>query len=248
MYSDFAYVYDRLMQDIDYLKLVEYIEVLISEYGSRKPKLVLDLACGTGNLTLQLARRGYDMIGIDMSSDMLNCALEKSMELELSPLWVCQDMRSFELFGTVDAILCTMDSLNYITDFDDLKSVFRLVNNYLNPGGVFIFDMNTPYKLEKILGNNFFYEILEDITYIWQNSYDPNNRVCTFDLTFFVKESERLYRRLEEEQKQKAWNFNEVAAALEESGLKLMKIFDEYTQNPPSETSERCFFIAGIPD
>jgi len=248
MYSDFAYVYDRLMRDIDYSKLADYIEVLLSDYGRIKPKLMLDLACGTGSLTLEFAKRGYDMIGIDVSPDMLNCALEKSMELKVSPLWVCQDMRNFELYGTVDAVICTLDSLNYITDFSDLKSIFRLVKNYLNPGGLFIFDLNTPYKFENILGNNFFYEIGEDIAYIWQNTYNPDTRICTFDLTFFVREKGRLYERIEEEQQQKAWSFDEVKAALDESDLKLVKIFEEYTQNPPSEKSQRCFFIAGLQD
>ncbi|NLM11807.1 MAG: class I SAM-dependent methyltransferase [Clostridiaceae bacterium] len=246
MYSDFAYVYDRLMRDIDYSKLADYIEVLFSEYGAIKPKLLLDLACGTGNLTLEFARRGYDMIGIDISPDMLNCALEKSVNAQVSPLWVCQDMRSFELYGTVDAVVCTMDSLNYIIEICDLKSVFALVKIYLNPGGLFIFDMNTQYKFENILGDNIFYEIGEDITYIWQNIYNRDTRICTFDLTFFVKESGQLYKRLEEEQKQKAWSVNEVKAALDESGLKLIKVFDEYTLNPPSEKSERCFFITGL--
>lgn len=248
MYSDFAYVYDRLTRDIDYSKLADYIEVLFSEYGTKKPELLLDLACGTGSLTLEFAGRGYDMIGIDVSPDMLNCALEKSMDLQASPLWVCQDMRNFELYGTVDAVICTMDSLNYITEFDDLKSIFRLIKNYLNPGGLFIFDMNTPYKFENVLGDNIFYEICDDITYIWQNTYNRDTRICTLDLIFFVKESGQLYKRLEEEQKQKAWSFNEVKAALEESGLKLIEILEEYTQNPPSEKTERCFFVAGLPD
>ncbi|AGC67389.1 methyltransferase type 11 [Thermoclostridium stercorarium subsp. stercorarium DSM 8532] len=244
MYSDFAYVYDLLTKDVDYSKMADYIESLFSEYMAEKPKLLLDLACGTGSLTLELAKRGYDMIGIDASEDMLNCAVEKSGEAQVFPLWVCQDMRNFELYGTVDAILCTLDSLNYITDYGELKLVFSLVRNYLNPGGLFIFDMNTPYKLESILGNNFFYEIGEDIAYIWQNTYDRDTRICSFDLTLFVKESGDLYKRFEEEQQQKAWNFEEVKSALQEAGLKLMGIFDEYTKNPPRENSERCFFVA----
>lgn len=247
MYRDFAYVYDRLMANIDYSKLADYIEALFSDYSAKKPGLVLDLACGTGSLTLEFAKRGYDMIGIDMSTDMLNCAMEKSMELNVSPLWVCQDMRNFELYGTVDAVICTMDSLNYITEYSDLKSVFSLVRDYLNPDGVFVFDMNTPYKYENVLDNNVFYEIYDDIAYIWQSTYNASDRICNFDLTFFVRESDELYRRLEEEQQQKAWNSDEVKAALEESGLTLINVFDEYTQNPPSEKSERCFFIAGLP-
>jgi len=244
VYSDFAYVYDRLTQDVDYSKMADYIELLFSEYAIDKPKLLLDLACGTGSLTLELARRGYDMIGIDSSADMLNCALEKSADLEVSPLWVCQDMRSFELYGTVDAIVCTLDSINYLTDFDDLLSVFRLVKNYLNPRGLFIFDINTPYKFENILRDNFFCEVREDIAYIWQNSYDPAAKICTFDLTFFVRETDDLYRRLDEVQQQKAWSYEEIKAALADAGLRLVNMHDQYTLEPPDEKSERCFFIA----
>lgn len=247
MYCDFAYVYDRLMRDMDYSKLADYIEALFLEYGSKKPGLLLDLACGTGSLTVEFAKRGYDMIGVDISPDMLNCALEKSAELGVSPLWVCQDMRNFELYGTVDAVVCTMDSLNYITDFSDLKSVFRLVKNYLNPGGLFVFDMNTPYKYENVLGDNVFYEIGDEISYIWQSGYNPDDRICSFDLTFFVKESGQLYKKIEEGQKQKAWRIEEVKAALGESGLKPVEVLEEYTRKPPSGKTLRCFFIAGLP-
>lgn len=244
MYSDFAYVYDLLMQDVQYAKWADYIETLFRSFCTRKPELVLDLACGTGNLTLEMAKRGYDMIGIDMSSDMLSCAMDKSAEYGVSPLWVCQDMREFELYGTVDAILCTMDSLNYIEDESDMKLIFRLACNYLNPGGLFIFDMNSPYKLEHVLGNNLFYEIRDDITYLWKSEYHAEARKCSYDLTFFVKETEDIYRRLEEEQQQKAWTIGEVEQTLKESGLELLNVYDAFTKTPPSSKSERYFYIA----
>lgn len=244
MYSDFAYIYDRLTQDVDYPKIADYIEVIFSRHGNRKPRLLLDLACGTGSLTVELAKRGYEMIGIDESPDMLNCAAEKSEGLGNQILWVCQDMRNFELYGTVDAVICTLDSLNYITGYDDLKSVFRLVENYLNPGGLFIFDINTPYKYENVLADNFFYEIGEDITYVWQSSYYRDRGICAFDLTFFVRENGDLYRRIEEEQEQRAWNPGEIKTALGEAGLRLLSVYDAYTFDPPREKSERCFFIA----
>ena len=248
MYRDFAYVYDELMKDIDYSKLADYIEELMLEHADIKPALVLDLACGTGSLTLQFAQRGYDMIGIDLSEDMLNCAFEKSMELGLSPLWVRQDMRSFELYGTVDAILCATDSLNYITNNYDLRKVFGLVRNYLNPGGVFIFDMNTPYKLENKLGNNIFYEIHDHIAYIWQNLYNGDTRICTFDLTFFIKQPNQLYSRVEEVQYQRGWTIDEITQALDESGLKLIKILEALTQHSPSGETQRYVYIAKLAD
>ena len=136
-----------------------------------------------------------------------------------------------------------MDSLNYILYKKDVKKLFKNVHNYLNPGGLFIFDINTPYKFKNIFKNNVFYDVSDEITYIWQNSYDPATGICTFDLTFFVRESGELYRRLEEEQQQRAWSFEEIKAALGESGLKLIDILEQYTLNPPDEKSERCFFV-----
>jgi len=125
MYGDLSLVYDLLMDDVDYSQWADYIEALFEKYAV-KPEIILDLACGTGSLTLELAKRGYDMIGIDISPEMLNRAVEKTDLSGVSPLWVCQDMRSFELYGTVDAIVCTMDSLNYILDMNDVRNVFRL--------------------------------------------------------------------------------------------------------------------------
>ncbi len=247
MYSDFAYVYDLLMQDIQYTQWADYIESLFQKFCIMKPELVLDMACGTGNLTLELAKRGYDMTGIDMSPDMLSCAMEKSAECGISPLWVCQDMRAFELYGTMDVILCTMDSLNYLLNAADMTQVFRLVRNYLNPGGLFVFDMNTPYKLEHVLGNNLFYEIRDDITYLWRNEYLPTEKICNFDLTFFVREAEDIYRRLEEEQQQKAWSVEEVRRLLQKAGLELLDVYGAFTQDAPSDQTERVFYITRRP-
>lgn len=153
-YTDFAYIYDKLI-DQDYEKWADYIEEIFKKHGV-KPNLVLDLGCGTGSITNILAKRGYDMIGVDLSPDMLNVARDKALEENLDVLYLCQDIREFELYGTVDAIICTLDVLNYITKPEDLRLVFSLVKNYLNPDGIFIFDINTEYKLKNVLGNNTF--------------------------------------------------------------------------------------------
>jgi SAM-dependent methyltransferase len=244
MYGDFAYVYDLLMKDVSYPKWADYAEALFKKYCLKKPKLILDMACGTGNLTIEMAKRGYDMTGIDISIDMLSCAMEKSTQLGLSVLWVCQDMRSFELYGTMDAIICGMDGLNYIIDSTDLAKVFSLVNNYLDPYGIFIFDMSTPFKLEKTLGNNLFYEIHDNIAYLWENKFNKKDETCTLDLTFFINEYEDMYRRIEEKQVQKAWHIDDVLSTLEKSGLEPLGVFDAFTENPPEKTSQRYFYIA----
>lgn len=242
MYDNFAYIYDKLMYDVDYVMWTDYIEKLIEKYSDKKPELVLDLGCGTGSLCIELAKRGYSMTGIDLSTDMLVCAREKSLLEKTDVLFLNQDMREFELYGTEDLILSMMDSINYITDSNDLIKVFKLVNNYLNPEGLFIFDVNTEYKISKVLNDNVFYDLGEDISYIWQNEYDEVSRICSFDITFFVKEGE-LYRRYEEYHEERAYSINEIESALKEAGLELINKHHEFTLSNPKTKSERVFFV-----
>lgn len=241
MYKNFAYVYDKLMYDVDYAAWADYIEEIFKKQGL-KPGLVLDLGCGTGSLCMEMAKRGYDMIGIDLSEDMLSCARDKSSAAGLDILYLNQDMTEFELYGTVDAILCLMDSINYVTSKKDVKKVFKLVKNYLNPGGLFIFDINTEYKLENILGNNVFYDVGEDITYIWQNRYDRRSATCEFDLTFFVKE-EDTYRRYEELHLERAYPVEEMKQLIKESGLVLEGVYNDLSFKRRTAKSQRVFFL-----
>ena len=146
-YEEFSLVYDKLTEDVDYKSRADYIEEIFARYSKTKPVLIADLACGTGSMCLELDNRGYDMIGIDASSDMLDVALKKSEGRKI--LYLNQDICDFELYGTVDAALCLLDSINHLTEDGDLDSLFSLFNNYLNPEGLFIFDVNTKYKFEK---------------------------------------------------------------------------------------------------
>jgi len=241
IYSNFAYIYDKLMYDIDYSKWADYIEEIF-KINNRKPSLVLDLGCGTGNFCIEMAKRRYDMIGIDMSLDMLNCAKSKSEEQGMNILYLNQDMTNFELFGTVDVIVCLMDSLNYILYKRDIKRMFKLVRNYLNPDGIFIFDINTPYKFENVLSENVFYDISDEATYIWQNYYNKKSKVCEFELTFFIKYCED-YKKFDEIHYERSYERSELKELINGSGLKLLNIYDELKLSKPSRKSQRNFFV-----
>lgn len=214
-YTDFAYIYDKLI-DQDYEKWADYIEELFRKYN-KKPKLVLDLGCGTGSITNILAKRGYDMIGVDLSADMLNVAKDKATVENLDILYLCQDIREFELYGTVDAIICTLDVINYITDPKDLDRVFALVKNYLNPDGIFIFDINTEHKLRNVLGNNTFINEEENIFYTWENEYADG--ISNQYLSFFAECENGLYERFDETHIQRAYTASEIKDLLTKNSM-----------------------------
>lgn len=242
-YSSFAAVYDMFMDNIPYDRWCNYAASLLSEYGVPSG-LVLDLGCGTGSLTERLAAMGYEMIGVDLSEDMLQIALEKRERSGLDILYLQQDMRAFELFGTVRAVISICDSINYLLCTKDMTKVFRLVNNYLDPSGVFIFDLNTEYKYREILGTATFAEDREDGSFIWENEYSEEERMNEYDLSLFIKEGNGLYRKYRETHYQRAYSLKEVRAALEEAGMEFVAAYDAFTKEPVREDSERIYIIA----
>jgi SAM-dependent methyltransferase len=243
-YRNFAQVYDLFMEDTPYDEWVEYLKSLWERYN-HKPKLIADLGCGTGTITRILAKDGYDMIGIDLSEDMLAVAREKASEREQDILYLLQDMREFELYGTVDCIISLFDSINYITEKDDLFEVFKLVNNYLEPGGLFIFDVNTEYKFENILSSNTFAQTSEEAAYIWENFYDKEEKINEYYMNFFIKQHNgQAYERFEEFHYEKAYSIQEITFLLEKSGLKLLDVFDAFTFAKPKKDSQRLYFVA----
>ncbi len=242
MYQDFAYLYDALQQDVPYEQFAEYYVKIIEKFGGEKG-LCLDLGCGTGNMSMLLDSLGFDVIGVDSSVDMLEVAREKAMEEERSILFLNQDMTSFELYGTVAVVVSTLDCVNYITDEKALLEVFKLVNNYLDPNGLFIFDINSEYKLEHILGDNTYVSDDEDIFYSWQNSYDRKKKICTFDLTFFEKD-EDVYYRYDETHYERAYSIDEIKTLLEKAGMEVVGVYDNLSFNAPVDKSERIFFVA----
>lgn len=241
IYGDFAYLYDRLMRDVDYRQWADYIEEICVRNGL-KPELMADLGCGTGSFCLEMSKRGYDMIGIDQSAEMLSCARQKALEAGADILFLNQDMTSFELYGTVDVITSLMDSVNYVTYKRDLNRLFKLAANYLNPGGLFVFDINTPFKFRNVLSDNTFGETEQDVAYIWQNYYDSKTRLCRFDLTFFVSEGDR-YRRFDEVQYERCYEEAELSNMLAAAGFRALSVYDALRFRKPPENCERMFFV-----
>lgn len=242
-YTSFARVYDTFMDNVPYGEWSEYVTGLLRKYGITDG-LVLDLGCGTGSLTELLAAKGYDMIGVDYSEDMLEIAQEKRAESGHDILYLLQDMREFELYGTVRAVVGICDSLNYMMSEDELRQVFLLVNNYLDPGGIFIFDMNTPYKYRELLGDATIAENREECSFIWENTWYEEERVNEYDLTIFEKEENGLFRRYAETHFQKAYEIETVKRLLREAGMEFMSVYDAFTEEAPKEDSERVYFIA----
>mgnify|MGYP005898605385 FL=1 len=242
-YSSFASVYDQFMDNVPYEEWAEYLTGLLGEYQVHDG-LVLDLGCGTGSLTEILAKKGYDMIGIDNSEDMLQIAMEKRADSGLDILYLLQDMREFELYGTVAAVVSICDSMNYLTDYEDLVQTLKLVNNYLDPQGVFIFDMNTVHKYRDLIGDRTIAEARAECSFIWDNDYDPETKINEYDLTLFIQEEDDLYRRFVETHYQKAYELEEVKRAIAEAGMKFVTVYDAFTRKAPDENSERVYFIA----
>lgn len=241
-YTGFASVYDAFMDNVPYEEWAEYLCGLLKDYGV-PDGLVLDLGCGTGSLTEILARRGYDMIGVDNSQDMLQIAMEKRAESGLDILYLCQDMREFELYGTVAAIVSICDSMNYLTEYEELVQTLKLVNNYLDPQGIFIFDLNTLYKYREIIGDRTIAESREECSFIWDNAFDEETRINEYDLSLFIQEEDDLYRRFDETHYQRAYTMDEIRQAVSEAGMEWVAAYDAFTREEPKEDSQRVYVV-----
>lgn len=247
-YTGFAAVYDRFMEETPYDVWCENIVRELTRHGIRDG-LVLELGCGTGCMTELLAKKGYDMIGIDLSDEMLNLAISKREKSGYDILYLNQDMREFELYGTVRAVVSVCDSINYLLEDADLTACFRLVNNYLDPGGIFMFDFNTKYKYETI-GDATIAENREECSFIWENFYDKESCINAYDLTLFVRNEEvtecgqELFLRFSEEHFQKGYTLEEMKKLLKEAELEFVAAYDADTLSGVTDTSERIYCIA----
>ena len=257
-YSDFAEVYDEFMDNTPYEEWCGTLESLIEKYGVSKPvrcekpedalsserNLVLDLGCGTGTLTELMYQRGYDMIGVDNSPSMLNIAMKKKEKSGSEILYLLQDMRELELYSTVGTVFSVCDSLNYILEKDELTDIFKLVNNYLYPGGLFIFDFNTEYKYREIIGDATIAENREDCSFIWENYYDEGSSLNEYELTVFVRKDGDVFRRFTENHIQRGYRVEEMLGIVEEAGLEIVEYMDADNKGGVTDESERVYVIA----
>lgn len=239
-YENFVRVYDELMDNVPYEEWAQFILNLLQDRKITEG-LVLELGCGTGKLMTLLGKAGFDMIGVDNSVEMLQIAREKTSQ---DFLYLLQDMREFELYGTVKAVISVCDSVNYITKKEELRKVFQLVNNYLDPEGLFIFDFNTEYKYRELIGETVIAEDREDVSFIWFNEYDEESHLNDIDLKVFVQEEGNIYRKFQEEHIQRGYTLDEIKQLLEESGLIFLEAYEEYTMQAPQPDSGRIVVVA----
>ena len=242
-YESFARVYDELMDDVPYDAWCSFLKDRLAEEGICDG-LALELGCGTGKMMERMAEAGYDMIGVDSSLDMLQIARERSQTLPYSLLYLLQDMREFELYGTVRTVFSICDSVNYILDPKELVRVFRLVSNYLDPGGIFLFDFNTEYKYRDVMGETTIAEDRDDVSFIWYNEYDREEHLNYIDLNVFVREDGDLFRKFAEQHVQRGYELEVMKRLIGKSGLAFLAAYDDYTLKPAGPDSERIVVLA----
>ena len=266
-YSDFAYIYDELMDNTPYSEWCRLLDSLIGEYGVSKKidrnveledheytheeilesekNLVLDLGCGTGTLTEMMYKLGYDMIGVDYSSQMLEIAQNKRAESGSEILYLNQDMRELDMYSTVGTVFSVCDSVNYLLEDKEVVATFSLVNKFLYPCGIFIFDFNTVHKYQDVIGDSTIAESRDDCAFIWDNYYDEESHINEYDLSIFIKNKEPdEFRRVVETHYQRGYSLDEMLELVRKSGLEPVKVFDAESYEEPDEESERIFVVA----
>lgn len=243
-YNDFAFIYDELMNDVDYGKWVDYIEEIIKRKNT-KVQNILELACGTGNLTIPLTKKGYDIAGIDISFEMLNVAREKAQKDDVELVLLQQDIGELEFdVENLDCVLCGCDGFNYLTYDDEMENCFSKVYELLREDGLFIFDISSFFKLSTTLGNNIYGENRDNISYMWQNYFDEEENLVDMELAFFVKDENGKYDKFTETHKQRAYTEREIKTFLKFAGFTDIEVFSDFNFDKPQKESERIFFVA----
>ena len=242
-YGIFSYSYDILTENVEYEKIAHKVCSLLHKNGV-DGGLLLDLGCGTGTLSFLLEKCGYDIIGVDASEDMLMVANEKKYEEESSAMFLCQKAEELDLFGTIDCAVSCLDTINHIESLEKIEKAFSLVSLFMNMNGIFIFDMNTPYKHKTVLGNNTFIYDMDEVYCAWQNTLDEANQKTVIDLDFFIKdEDDECYERYSESFSEYIYNIDDIVDITKRCGFTILETNDDYSENPVNETTERITFV-----
>jgi len=243
MYESFASFYDVLTSDIDYGAWADYISELFSRHNL-SPKLLAELGCGTGNVTVQLCKKGYDVIGTDLSEEMLSVARAKLDDEGFThTMLLRQDMTRLDLYGCVDGAVCCLDGMNYLTKTEQMQACLERVKLFLKPGGIFIFDMNSRWKFENVLDGNTFVYDEQDVYCVWQNDYNRKTKLCDFYLTFFGEQRDGSYFRTDELHRERAYSQRHMEKLIKEAGLSLLGVYGELTFDEPKEDCQRLFYV-----
>lgn len=241
-YGVFSEFYDALTANVSYDTVSQVLSSLLTRYGKGRG-LLLDLACGTGSVSVRLAKKGYEVIGVDLSPEMLSEAQNKAYSAGQNILFLCQDMTALDLYGTVDAAVCTLDGLCHLPDEESVQAALRKVSLFMNPGGVFLFDVNSVYKHRAVLGNNTFVYDTDDVYCVWQNTLLPDGVTVQMDLDFFEPVSDAGdYVRQSERFTERAYPRETLEAMLKKAGFTVLDVFDGYSGKPAHDTSERLLF------
>lgn len=243
-YSVFARYYDSLTANIDYKKRAEYFNSIIEKFKQTDGNILLDLACGTGSISEQMSRIGYDVIGVDYSDEMLGIALDKKFDSGLNIQYLCQDMRKLDLYGSMDVTICALDSINHLNSLKDVKKVFQNVALFSEPDGLFIFDINTIYKHRNVLANNTFTYETDKVFCVWENTFIPDTDEVKMNLEFFELEENGLYSRSSDSFSEKAYSEESIEALLNECGFELLGKYGDDTLLPPACDSQRIVYAA----
>lgn len=241
-YDDFSHYYDLLTDNVEYKKRADYFCRLLSMCGINEG-ILLDLGCGTGNMSFEMAEKGFDVIGVDSSIGMLNVAQQKMFESGRHILLLNQKMQEIDLYGTIDSAVCVLDGINHLDGASDVKKTFEKVSLFMNKGGAFAFDVNTIHKHKNILGDNAFVFEPDGVFCAWQNNYNPEDNSVEISLDFF-EEEDGVYYRASENFTEKAYDLNDIKLWLEESGFEVVGIFDDMTTEDVKSDSERAVFLA----
>ena len=244
-YASFARYYDALTRNVEYTRRADYLCEILKREG-HQPGITLDLACGTGSLTVELAKRGFDVYGVDGSMEMLSEAQQKAAEEGLELLFLCQQMQRLDLYGTVDTVFCVLDSLNHITSSKELQKALNRVSLFMAPGALFVFDVNTPYKHQKVLADNTFVYDTEEVFCVWQNTLDAKTNKVQITLDFFEREG-LLYHRSSEHFSERAYSHEELTAMLCVAGLELLNVYGDMSFDGPEKDCQRAVYVVRKP-